>query len=527
MSDDTCHDASDLANEDTDFMTIALSPRTRQRFAGWTCVLSYAWAAAAPLAHASRLLPLEGTGRYSQRDDRDRLITSSAPGLVRTRSYDACGRLLSVVEADRPEATVVNTYDVLGRLKTETSRGVLHTYFYDLVGNRVRAEYGTGQVVETSYDALNRPETITQGEQMTRYGYDLAGRAVMLIGGNGQVTENTYDDAGRLVNRVLFRSLMEREQDDVMAEFGWAHDAVGNVVAQHEVWPGSADRAAGVRATTMTYDGANRLETETITDPEQGVIATTYAYDAANNRDTKTVSGGSEPGFWDYTYNDANQLTAWEKRIAPAGTLIKAATLTYDLNGNRTSQTITEGAETKLTGYAWDAQDRLSAVTVAAGVSTPTTTYHYDYDYRTRRTGTHETTATSAKHTTIVFAGGLSLAEWESSTGFQPVVTESPSVEYTRGPDMGGGVGGLLYSARSESAPGLQPALKYNLSNGRGDVVAQSDSTPHPIQGRPARKARAATGSVKEGEGKASNASAEKGKRRKTNRLSPAAPIAH
>ena len=105
---------------------LTLSPRTRQRLAGWVCVLSYAWALAAPLVHAGRLLPLEGTGRYSQRD------------------------------------------------------------------------------------ALNRPETITQGGQMTRYGYDLAGRAVMLIGGNGQVTENTYDDAGRLKNRVLFRSLMQR-----------------------------------------------------------------------------------------------------------------------------------------------------------------------------------------------------------------------------------------------------------------------------------------------------------------------------
>jgi transposase len=50
---------------------------------------------------------------------------------------------------------------------------------------------------------------------------------------------------------------------------------------------------------------------------------------------------------------------------------------------------------------------------------------------------------------------------------------------------------------------------------------------PHPIQGRPARKARAATGSVKEGGGKASSASAVKGKHRKTNRISPAAPIAH
>jgi RHS repeat-associated protein len=453
----------DGLNQETNFVYDLLGRLKSQTFANfdtWT----YAYNSVHKLSQTD---PNEVTTSYTYHD-RGWLETSTAPGLARTYSYDDCGRLLSVVEDGRPQATVVNTYDALGRLKTETSRGVLHTYFYDLVGNRVRAEFGTGQVVETSYDALNRPETITQGGQMTRYGYDLAGRAVMLIGGNGQVTENTYDDAGRLKNRVLFRSLMEREQDDVMAEFGWAHDDVGNVVAQHEVWPGSADRAAGVRATTMTYDGANRLETETITDPEQGVIATAYAYDAANNRDTKTVTGGTEPGFWDYTYNDANQLTAWEKRSAPAGTLMKSATLGYDDNGNRTSQTVTEvaTATTSVTAYHWDAQDRLSAV-----VMLDASEHSYDYDYRTRRTGTHETsTASAPKHTTIVFAGGLSLAEWEQSgTGLQPVGSVPPTVEYTRGPDMGGGVGGMLYSKRGE-------IHKYSLSNGRGDIVAQSDS---------------------------------------------------
>ena len=42
-----------------------------------------------------------------------------------------------------------------------------------------------------------------------------------------------------------------------------------------------------------------------------------------------------------------------------------------------------------------------------------------------------------------------------------------------RGPDMGGGVGGMLYTSRRD---GVSPsrALRYNLSNGRGDVVAQA-----------------------------------------------------
>ncbi len=65
---------------------------------------------------------------------------------------------------------------------------------------------------------------------------------------------------------------------------------------------------------------------------------------------------------------------------------------------------------------------------------------------------------------------------------------------YVRGPDMGGGVGGLLYTVRNPLYPGQgfawrpnsfpdQPQVpqsitqRYNLSNGRGDVVAQSDSS--------------------------------------------------
>ena len=65
---------------------------------------------------------------------------------------------------------------------------------------------------------------------------------------------------------------------------------------------------------------------------------------------------------------------------------------------------------------------------------------------------------------------------------------------YVRGPDMGGGVGGLLYTVRNPLYPGQgfawwpngfpdHPQVpqtitqRYNLSNGRGDIVAQSDSS--------------------------------------------------
>ncbi len=212
-----------------------------------------------------------------------------------------------------------------------------------------------------------------------------------------------------------------------------------------------------------------RLETETVTDPEQGTTVTAYAYDAANNRASKTVQGGSEPGFWQYDYNAANQLVSWRKLAGPWGTLLKQATLDYDANGNRSEQTVTDVATSTaaVTQYSWDAQDRLSAVEMPDGQ-----VHGYEYDYRTRRMGISRAGGQQGGPgtvTAVVFSGGLSLAEWETTGNSEPGTENPPSVHYTRGPDMGGGVGGLLYSRRGET-------LKYNLGNGRGDVVAQSNT---------------------------------------------------
>ena len=193
--------------------------------------------------------------------------------------------------------------------------------------------------MQTSYDAHNRPEMISEGGRVTRYGYDLAGRAVALVAGNGQTSSNTYDALGRLVDRTLFRTTA-MSQSEVLAEFSWQHDALGNVTQQLETWPGDATRTAGIRITAMAYDANNRLATETITEPGGALTTTTYVYDAANNRTSKTVTGGTDPGLWSYTYNAANQLTTWAQSSAD-GTPLKSASLTYDADGNRTSQTVT------------------------------------------------------------------------------------------------------------------------------------------------------------------------------------------
>ena len=187
--------------------------------------------------------------------------------------------------------------DAMGRVTAESSHGQVHHYEYDLAGNRVKATYSTGRVVETSYDGLNRPEAIVDGDRLTRYGYDKAGRAVILVAANGQTSQNTYDALGRLTERTLFKTPAMSEAN-VLAEFSWEHDLLGNVTQQEETWPGEITRAGELRRTTMGYDDNNRLTTETIatiTSSGEDIVTTAYTYDAANNRKTKTVTGGTSP----------------------------------------------------------------------------------------------------------------------------------------------------------------------------------------------------------------------------------------
>jgi RHS repeat-associated protein len=430
--------------------------------------------------------------------------------LSRTYNYDNAGKLLTVTEY-QPETvgsdlstripdlarSVSYTYDAMGRVTAESSQGQVHEYAYDLAGNRVKASYSTGRVVETSYDGLNRPEAIVDGDRLTRYGYDKAGRAVILVAANGQTSQNTYDALGRLTDRTLFKTPAMSEAN-VLAEFSWSHDLLGNVTKQEETWPGETTRAGELRRTTMGYDDNNRLTTETIatiTSSGEDTVTTDYTYDAANNRKTKTVTGGTEPGHWDYTYNHVNQLHIWEY-LGPQEGDWKSVAYQYDAAGNRIKQFVTTfdnatySYRQRTTSYTWDAQDRLSSVTlpdtIEAGVFTPGRRFSYDYDYRTRRVGTKEQTLDSSEQerTAIVFSGGLSVAEYERTTmDWDPTIIASEAsslaVEYTRGPDMGGGVGGLLYTSRSESASASVSSsrtLRYNLSNGRGDIVAQSDA---------------------------------------------------
>lgn len=227
------------------------------------------------------------------------------------------------------------------------------------------------------------------------------------------------------------------------------YDAVGNVLKIVEKY-GHAN--VKDRTVVNVYDHAYRLDTETIAETGGMTVVTNYDYDDANNRTQKTVTGGSAPGTWVSAYGttadgyNSNQLKS----------VTKGATVTsflYDLNGNRSTKKV-GGATVQTHGY--DFENRLVSLTDSVKG-----TFAYAYDHRTRRVGRDESSAGGLSEE-LSFAGGTSVQEYTSGSG-------TPTVEYIRGSDYGGGIGGVLYTIRGGST------RSYNAYNSRGDVISKTD----------------------------------------------------
>lgn len=402
-------------------------------------------------------------------------------GFTRTYSYDTAGSIVSVTEGTgttRLFAAVNYTYDGAGRMKTETSRGLTHTYGYDLSGNVITREYGTGRKTATVYDALNRVVEIAEGKtatfatdkKITKYGYDLAGRSRTLLSPDGQTTLNTYDLNGRVTAR-----LRNSSTGQPVATFAWVYDRAGNVVRQDELLGAIyGEGNAYQRTTQMTYDWGTRLATEKRWEDGISKETTTYAYDASNNRtklDRVTDSPTVADEYWTYGYNKANQLIREDLRPSSSGTVTAGTNHYYDKNGNRVSSIVdgTNALALRKTFYSWDGQQRL------VGVRQPyTTTAKLDttltYDYRSRRVGLKQSGGyPTDQHWAFCFSGGLSVAEVPRAISQENANMTAANIdtEYVRGPDMGGGVGGMLYTVQGTTRT-------YSLSNSRGDIVAQS-----------------------------------------------------
>jgi len=420
-------------------------------------------------------------------DSRDRLITvdyADDTTIDRQYTLDAVGNVLAVDEIDGSTigtetiADVAYVWDALDRQRAEYSAGDWHVYEYDLAGNRIDTHYNVtdaaltnpqdqadgspiletallngsavvaGRSLDSEYDALNRLETVTESPRVSGYRYDLAENIREKSQPNGDVIKRTFDALGR-----KFTITGPGTSGSELYVYTHTFDLFGNLVRIVETYPAGQ---LTPRTVTNTNDGADRLTVETVTGTN--AATTTYAYDRANNRTVRTIDDGT-PETWryvmvaglnrlDHAYIDTNGDATWT-------TGEPRRNYAYNNLGVLTAITGSEG-DTTDQNFDYDYENRLLDVTDTADSK------DYAYDYRTRRALRDESAAGGAS-TAVTFSGGTSAREYDNGA-------TTPTVEYVRGSDYGGGIGGILYSLRSGS-----PSFKHY--NSRGDVAAATDGT--------------------------------------------------
>ena len=370
-------------------------------------------------------------------------FSDAAAGVAdRVYGYDSRGNLTGVSEtgpnsAARSFATCAYSYDNASRLTSETSNGVATSYGRDLAGNITQITYGSNlaggpnRVVTQTFDNMNRLASMTDGGSVTSYQYDARGMQCFQQLPNGDQEICSYDELGRLVEKTVTG----------VSDYVMGYDLVGNVAGVSETY---ASNPSLNRTVLNGYDKIYRLTSESV--QGAGAVSTLYAYDAANNRTNKTVTSGLGSSAINYVFGNAlNQLTSSSD----------GASYQYDKEGNRTLR-VQNGVTTS---YTYDRENRLLAVSIVDTNSGTTHNYGYDYDSRSRRVVRTQDGA----ETEVVFSGGVSAEEYVPAGKLW-----SLSAEYLRGNDMGGGVGGLLYSVRSGLA-------SYTHANERGDVTSKTD----------------------------------------------------
>jgi RHS repeat-associated protein len=271
-------------------------------------------------------------------DSMDRVVSRADP-LQRseTYGYDAGGNPTGVTDRKGQPTTVA--YDLLGRPMAATyADGSSVTYAWD-AGNRVIqvVDSASGSLTR-DYDLLDRMVLETTPLGSVGYGYDAAGRRTSLtVSGQAPVTYG-YDAADRLTQIA-----------QGSASVGMTYDGAGRRTA--------LSLPNGI-ATTHAYDAGSRLTGLTYSRGATALGALTYAYDAGGNR---VQVGGTwarttlPPSVASATYDAANRQLSFG-----------AQTLTYDLNGNLTS----DGVNT----YTWNPRNQLVGVN-GAGV---TASFAYD-----------------------------------------------------------------------------------------------------------------------------------------------------
>ena len=254
--------------------------------------------------------------------------------------YDESGNLTNITDA--VDRTTVNEYDALDRLISTTDPiQNLTRYEYDLFGNLVKIIDPLTHTTTNEYDGRNRRvRTIDPDGGVTDFGYDADDNLTSLVDPVLNLTEFQYDVRDRLVTEI----------DPFGNRIEYQYDAVDNLIAK-------LDRNG--RQTNFEYDDIDRLDNETWLDPNQQIVNfIDYGYDKASNLRTVDDFFSSLT----FTYDNRDRVETTDNLGTPDTPNVLLTYIYNDFGNVRQLIEETNGSQTALTEYDYDALNRLSNI---------------------------------------------------------------------------------------------------------------------------------------------------------------------
>jgi RHS repeat-associated protein len=288
---------------------------------------------------------------------------------------DVQGRVTREVRADGVTATLYTYEPKSGKLATVTDpKQQVTTYTY-AGDNALRSMVYTNATIATpsvsfTYDATyGRLATMTDGLGQTTYAYHPAGQlgAGQVASVDGPLAIDTvtysYDELGRVGTRTLGT-----------ATSGWVYDALGRVSAQTDAFGTFtfAYDGATARLSSLTYpNGQTSTYTYLPNTQDRRVqeihhrtpLGTTlsrfaYAYDVVGNILTWTQQYEASSRAYDFTYDDADQVTGATYRTTdPVPATLRRYGYGYDPAGNRASAQVDDQPRQ----WSYDTLNRVTA----------------------------------------------------------------------------------------------------------------------------------------------------------------------
>ncbi|WP_048438362.1 LysM peptidoglycan-binding domain-containing protein [Caenimonas sp. SL110] len=245
--------------------------------------------------------------------------------------YDKANRLTHTMNA--AGAVVQNILDANGNITQRIQR------------NKTATPTGAGvtlTAITVSADAAN--------DRIARMAWDGANRLVMAVDGTGAATETVYDGVGNVRTSIRY--------ENPITDYGTIGTTPLPAALKSKIPTPLAQRA-----TSYSYDNANRLKTTT---DALGQVES-YEYDGVGNRKSFSNAKGAT---WSYDYDASGRMT--EERspsvdvavlsetsfVSPTPTVLRT-TFEYDALGNLFARKEAAGrTEERVTRYEYDAAGR-------------------------------------------------------------------------------------------------------------------------------------------------------------------------